>query len=196
MQLQVQCLSTDEEFNDASMDHFRHSSHNRFGFRCNYHFADNTCYGGPDGGSCPSGRRRRRRRQIVPETKESQKKLNNVQKEFSLSLSGKCGRGWRPISSLEKCKQAAHILGLSFQLQRDTGCIATEKNTTIGKAICQSVSNRMREKTETARRVEVKRRKRASGPEIFTTRNFTCTDWAGGAYWVWQHQVPSTCTSE
>ena len=35
-----------------------------------------------------------------------------------------------------------------------------------------------------------------SGPEIFTTRNFTCSDWAGGVYWVWQHAVPSTCTSE
>ena len=186
-------LTKDEEISDTSREHFQ-TLKKRFGFRCNYHFADNTCYGGPDGGSCPSGGRRRRRRQIVPETKES------LKKEFSLGVSGKCGRGWRPIRSPEKCKQAAHSLGLSFQVQRDntstvTGCIATEENTTIGKAICQrqSVSNRMRKTTP---RVEVKRRKRESGPEIFTTRNFTCTDWAGGAYWLWEHVVPSTCTSE
>ena len=34
-------------------------------------------------------------------------------------------------------------------------------------------------------------------PEVYITRTFTCTDWlANRAYWVWEHEVPSTCTSE
>ena len=37
----------------------------------------------------------------------------------------------------------------------------------------------------------------AEAPEVHTTRNFTCTDWvADRAYWVWDHEVPSECTSE
>ena len=162
-------MTKDDEITNPPTEHYQ-SSNNRFGFRCNYHFADNTCYGGPDGGSCPSGRRRRRR-EILPETEKSLEKVNKVEKEFSLAFSGKCGRGWRSIRSLKKCKEAAHKLklSLSFQLERDNtssvrGCFATEENSTIVKAICQSETNRRRETTP---KVEVKRRKRSAGPEIF-----------------------------
>ena len=34
-------------------------------------------------------------------------------------------------------------------------------------------------------------------PEVYITRNFTCTDWVQDrAYWVWENEVPSTCESE
>ena len=178
-----------KEFTDASTDHF-HNKNTRYGFRCNYHYADNSCYGGPDGGGCPTGRRRRSVTRI--------EKSLNKKKGFLVAAGGECGRGYQAITGIEKCKEAAAILNISLQLQRDntrniTGCIATQdSNTTNEKAICESVSKRMGGMGRSAR-VKAKRTKR----QVYNTRTFTCTDWVQNrAYWVWEHEVPSTCTSE
>ena len=131
-----------------------------------------------------------------------------VNEKFSVGLSGKCELGWQEITSLEKCQQAADILSLSFRVKRDntsaiTGCIATSNsvsggrgNTTIGNPICQSVSSTIGGTTEATNLytgVQLKRTKR----QVYTTRTFECTDWVQNrAYWVWEHEVPSTCESE
>ena len=118
-------LRKDAEFNDASKEHYTYKN-KRWGFRCNYHYADGSCYGGPDGGTCPSGRRRR---SAPPKVK--MKMNNKLQRGLSLADDGKCGPRWMEITSQEKCEEAANSLGLKFKLQRDntraiTGCIATE----------------------------------------------------------------------
>ena len=150
-------LIKDEEINDASKDHFVGNMNNRYGFRCDYHFADGSCYGGPDGGNCPSGRRRRSDPQkvmlfgigivIIP-SKVKIKMKTKIQTGFSLANNGKCGRGWMEITSQKECQQASSIFGLKFELRRDntsfiTGCVASvvfeEKgNHTVEKAICKS----------------------------------------------------------
>ena len=137
--------------------------------------------------------------------REAAKKVNE---EFSVGLSGKCEPGWQEITSLEKCQRAAEILSLSFRVKREntsaiTRCIATSNsmsegrgNTTIEKPICRSVSTNIGGTTEAAAfstGVPLKRTKR----QVYNTRTFTCSDWVQNrAYWVWEHEVPSTCESE
>ena len=163
---------SDADFNDASTPHFKNTD-KRYGFRCNYHYADSTCYGGPDGGDCPSGRRRRGAPKLKDQIRKAQ---NNVNSKFSLTDGGQCKPGWMEITSQEMCGIAANILGLKLKLQRDnssaiTGCIATEifeenGNRTMEKAVCQSESTHLKDATEATQhsgKVKLKRAKRQAG---------------------------------
>ena len=168
-------MKTDADFNDASTPHFK-SQVNRYGFRCNYHYEDLTCYGGPDGGDCPSGRRRRSAPRIQEQFYKTPKTVNN---QFSLADGKKCGPGWKEITSQKMCEVVANMFGLKFKLQRDnnsaiTGCIATElfdgrENKTIGKAFCQCQSTLMKDTTEPtlpSQKVKLKRTKRQAGDKL------------------------------
>ena len=163
-------LTKDAEISDASKAHFDNKD-KRYGFRCDYHYADGRCYGGSDGGNCPSGRRRR----SVP-SKVKMKMKNQFQQKFSLAKDGECGPSWMEIMSQEKCEDAADILGLKFKMRHNntgdiTGCIATgvfeEKgDETVEKSICQRKPTRPVDTTEASHpstRVQLKRAKRQAG---------------------------------
>ena len=65
----MRALSTEAEWNNGE-PHYKFNA-GRYTFRCDHHYEDGSCYGGPDGGGCSKRKKREELISRPPEVNSS-----------------------------------------------------------------------------------------------------------------------------
>ena len=181
----MRALSTEAEWNNGE-PHYKFNA-GRYTFRCDHHYEDGSCYGGPDGGGCS---KRKKREELVSRPPE-------VNSSRSLSIRQK-----RQIDDVIGCQKEStngvDYRGRAAETVAGVACVKWAEGVTEGE------HNFCRNPNDDPNGVWCNTGASSTGycnvpkcDPLITTREAECADWIGGrAYWKWDYEIPTTCTRE